>query len=172
MTAARPEPLILTALLDAASQARFDRDRQRYFPSRINFIPAHVTLFHHLPGAEQPEVERTLSALCTGQGRSAFATAGLRFLGRGTAYALHMPELATFRGRLVAAWQPWLTAQDRQGWQPHVTIQNKVAAAEAKQLHANLTAAFVPQDGTVDGVRLWRYLDGPWQLLAEYPFGT
>ncbi len=170
--AADDAPLILTAMLDDASQARFERERQRHFPPARNLIPAHVTLFHHLPGPEHAAIDAELAAACRRQAPEPFAVTGLRPLGRGTAYALHMPKVAALRERLVAAWRPWLTAQDRQAWRPHVTVQNKVSLQEAKRLHAELLAGFVPASGTVEGLCLWRYLDGPWEALRRFPFAA
>ncbi len=170
MTAAHPAPLILTAVLDPASQARFDRERRQHFPSSLNIVPAHVTLFHHLPGEQEAPIRQALAASCAAQPAAPFAIAGLRFLGRGVAYALHMPEVAALRHRLAAEWRAWLTPQDSQPWSPHVTIQNKAPPADAKRLHAALTAGLVPQDGTVTGLHLWEYLGGPWQSLDEQAF--
>ena len=170
MTQARPEPLILTAWLDEASQERFDRERQRHFPSRINFIPAHVTLFHHLPGAQAGAIEAGLAEVCRAQPAEPFSVAGLRHLGRGNAYALAMPGVSRLRARLAAEWQAWLTAQDRQPWQPHVTVQNKVSPAEAKQLQAVLQQGLFPHEGVVTGLLLWRYVGGPWEALGRWRF--
>ena len=172
MTAGDAAPLILTALLDDASQARFERERQRFFPPGRNLIAAHVTLFHHLPGLEQAAVDRQLAAICEGRAPVPFAVTGLRSLGRGTAYALDMPDIATLRRHLATAWAPWLTAQDRQGWRPHVTIQNKVSPGDAKRLQATLMAGFAPWAGHVTGLRLWRYLGGPWESLHAYCFSA
>ena len=167
---AGPHPLILTALLDPASQARFDGDRQRHFPAAINYIDAHVTLFHHLPGLEQAAIEGSLGAICRRHAPVPFTTTGLRFLGRGTAYALDMPAVAVLRRDLAGQWQHWLTAQDRQGWQPHVTVQNKVAPADARRLFQDLQAGFAPWGGLVGGLSLWRYRGGPWELVGHHPF--
>ena len=171
MLAACPEPLILTAELDPASAARFERERQSYFPSAINHIPAHVTLFHHLPGEHSAALDALLTEECRKRPACRFAATGVRFLGRGNAYALDMPGVAMLRATLGAAWRDWLTPQDRQGWQPHVTIQNKVTAAEAKALRDRLQTGFLPQDGMVIGLHLWRYLGGPWASLSRYSFG-
>jgi hypothetical protein len=43
-------PLILTLKMDRESFSRFEGLRQAHFPPHRNFIPAHLTLFHHLPG--------------------------------------------------------------------------------------------------------------------------
>ena len=75
------------------------------------------------------------------------------------------------RGRLAALWQAGLTAQDRQAWRPHVTIQNKANPAEARALHTQLMQGFAPMAGTATGVALWHYLGGPWEPAASVPFG-
>jgi hypothetical protein len=163
--------LIVTAMLDEASQARFDGERARYFPAAINYLQAHVTLFHALPGGELQSVARTLEAVCRAQAPAGFATSGLRFLGRGVAYALDMPEVVGVRATLAAAWREWLTPRDRQGFRPHVTVQNKVAPDLARALLAELQAGYAPWRGEVPGLALWRYEGGPWALLARRPFG-
>jgi hypothetical protein len=92
-------------------------------------------------------------------------------LGRGVAYALDMPEVVGVRATLAAAWREWLTPQDRQGFRPHVTVQNKVAPDLARALLAELQAEYAPWRGVVPGLALWRYEGGPWALLARRPFG-
>ncbi len=131
-----------------------------------------MTLFHHLPGAYASEITGLLEARCRPLAPAAFSIAGIRSLGRGNAYSLAMPAVAALRQALATQWQGWLTAQDRQRWQPHVTIQNKVAPEQARQLHAALQAGFLPQDGLVAGLDLWRYLGGPWEKLVHQPFGA
>ncbi len=165
-------PLILTLTLDPVSQGFFDRERQRWFPPALNMIPAHVTLFHHLPGGELEQVNADLGRLCAVQTPSAIITDGVRFLGRGSAYSLHAPAVTAFRAQLATLWQAALTAQDRQAWRPHVTVQNKADPKQARALHTRLTRDFSPVEGTATGVTLWHYLGGPWEQAARYPFGT
>ena len=52
----KPAPLILTLELDERSFAFFGAQRRRYFPPERNFIPAHLTLFHALPGEHLPSI--------------------------------------------------------------------------------------------------------------------
>ena len=162
--------LIVTALLDETSQARFDQERQRYFPVPINFLSAHVTLFHALPGEERESVAHTLSVVCSAHQPAAFETRGLRFLGRGVAYDLHMPEIGAVHAKLAVLWRDWLTPQDRQGFRPHVTVQNKVSPVSARALLEELQAAYVPWQGEVPGLALWRYDGGPWTPIMQAPF--
>jgi hypothetical protein len=61
--------------------------------------------------------------------------------------------------------------QDRQGFQPHVTVQNKVTPAEAQDLLRALQATFAPFAVQGEGLHLWRYLGGPWRLARTFRFG-
>ncbi|WP_158747517.1 2'-5' RNA ligase family protein [Acidisphaera sp. L21] len=162
--------LILTALLDPVSQDRFQVARQHLFPPERNQVPAHVTLFHQLPGAEEASISRLVATVCEGRAPCPFATTRLRFLGFGTAYLLDMSAVSDIREHLAAAWEPWLTPQDRRVWSPHITVQNKAAPDEAKRVFAKLQATFQVERGAVIGLALWRYLGGPWDLLVRCLF--
>jgi hypothetical protein len=63
-----------------------------------------------------------------------------------------------------------LGAQDSRGWRPHITIQNKVAPKVARALIASLSQGFSPRPLAISGLGLHRYLDGPWETVAIYPF--
>ncbi len=164
------DPLILTAAFDAASAALFQRLRDRHFPERLNIVPAHLTLFHHLPGAEQAAIDERLRTLAAGERPLPFAAAGLRFLGRGVALEIEAPHLPALRRTLSEAWRPWLTAQDGQGFRPHVTVQNKADPAAARALRDALAADFPAVDGTIVGFDLWHYRGGPWERAGGYRF--
>ncbi len=164
-------PLILTLAFDAATFARFDGERRRHFPEALNRIPAHATLFHHLPGDLEPGVIETVASLARTVSPPEVAVTGLRFTGRGVAYVLDSPALSGFRGALATRFAPHLTAQDRQGWRPHVTVQNKVSPETARALSADLQHGFAPFRFTAPAVLLWRYLGGPWEGIARIAFG-
>ena len=164
-------PLILTLAFDAPTFARFDGERRRYFPESLNFIPAHATLFHHLPGDRERGVIEAIAALARTLPPPEVAVTGVRFTGRGVAYALDSEALTAFRSRLAKEFESHLTAQDRQGWRPHVTVQNKVSPDNARALHADLQAGFAPFRFTAPATLLWRYLRGPWEAVARLPFG-
>ena len=164
------DPLILTLDLGEAF-AHFDGLRRRHFPSARNLIPAHATLFHHLPGEEEAGIRGALAALAGAQPAPEVGVAELRFLGRGVAYGLRCDALAALRARLAREFGAWLTPQDRQGWRPHVTVQNKVAPDAARALHAALAQDFAPFTFAAPGLNLWHYRGGPWELCAAIPFG-
>jgi len=162
-------PLIVTLLLDDAAQQRFDRLRAAHFPAERNWLAAHVTLFHALPGEQSALVRQELAAAAD---RPPFdvAVTGVRFLGRGVALDLDAAELTRLRAGVARALDPWLTRQDRQWSRPHVTVQNKVEPEVARALHADLAAAFRPETVRARGLGLWRYLGGPWAAEAEFGF--
>ena len=160
---------MVTLLLDDAAQQRFDRLRAAHFPVERNRLAAHVTLFHALPGEHLAEVRDQLR---TAAARPPFGVAvtGVRFLGRGVAIDLDAAELTALRRSLAAAFDPWLTRQDRQWSRPHVTVQNKVTPETARALHADLAAAFRPETVPARGIGLWHYRGGPWDPDSEFDF--
>ena len=161
-------PLILTLGFHPEDQARFDALRQRHFPPERNHIPAHLTLFHHLPGSEAEAVDDSIRLAAAQQAAFAVEVTGLRSLGRGVAYTIASAPLASLRAGLARHWHDHLTAQDRQGWRPHVTVQNKVAPAEAATLLAAMQGAFTPFQVRAEALLLWRYLNGPWELASRH----
>ena len=165
-----PDPLILTAALDPDATGRFQALRDRHFPPALNIVPAHLTLFHKLPGNEARRIDGDLRAACATLDPIPFRTAGLRFLGRGVAIEVAADGLSALRGTLAALWRDWLTPQDLQGFRPHVTIQNKVAPAEARALRDAMLAGLEPLSGRVIGLDLWHYRGGPWERAGRYGF--
>lgn len=163
-------PLILTAKMENRAYHHFQRLRDLHFPPERNVVPAHVTLFHHLPGTEMGAIVDRLKSLARGTPAPQVEVAGVRSLGRGVAYDLRSPQLEEIRAELAHAWETLLIPQDRQGFRPHVTVQNKVESREAKALLAELSGEFRPWTFVADGLLLWRYLDGPWELLSETRF--
>ncbi len=162
-------PLILALKLDAESFARLDGLRRAHFPAAINHLSAHLTLFHHLPGERVDEVRHALAAAAAGP-PPALRFPGVRSLGRGVAAEVASPELARLRAGLAAGFRARLTPQDAQGFRPHVTVQNKADPAAARALKAQLEAGWAPWEGRGEALALHRYLGGPWELDAEFPF--
>lgn len=156
--------------MDDESQGRFDRLREAHFPPERNYLSAHLTLFHHLPGDREGEVAEEIRDDCRDQTPITLTAAGLLFMGRGVAYKLEAPELVGLRRRLAKTWELFLTKQDQQGLRPHVTVQNKVAPEVARALHQRLEASFSPFEVRGEGLLLWRYLGGPWEKVGEHPF--
>ncbi len=163
-------PLILTVKLDADSFGFFDALRRKYFPPERNFLAAHVTLFHHLPGEKISQIESDLKGVCAQYEAFEMRFPTLRFLGKGTAAEIESAELIKLRATLAEVWSDWLNEQDRQKFKPHITIQNKVAPDESRRLYESLRANWQTQPSIAVGLQLWHYLGGPWKLANEFAF--
>ncbi|MGI4880088.1 MAG: 2'-5' RNA ligase family protein [Janthinobacterium lividum] len=158
-------PLVITARPDAATLARFEALRRAHYPPALNRVPAHISLFHQLPGSELDAVVARLRMTARDHPPPRAEVAGVRSLGRGAAYVIRSQELSALHADLSEAWEPLLIPQDRHRLAAHVTIQNKVTPEVAKATLAELTEAFVPWSFDVVGIDVWRYLDGPWEHL-------
>ena len=163
-------PLVLTLRLDTFSFAAFDDLRRRYFPPGRNFIPAHVTLFHALPGEQEKEIVRFLHELCSQSPVLNLCFSGVRFLGSGVAIEVTCPGLLKLHRHFSSEWKPWLGAQDKGGYRPHITIQNKVDPADARRLFERMREEWVPFAGKAEGLYLWHYRGGPWEFAGEFSF--
>ena len=163
-------PLILTLKIDRAAFDFFDGLRGRFFPPERNFLQAHVTLFHHLPGALIENVKQDLAQICSETDSFPLAFTRWRFLGKGTAMMIESEELLKLRARLAHLWNEHLTRQDKQKLQPHITVQNKVAPEAARELYEKLSADWQPTDGTAHGLSLWHYLGARWKLEKDFLF--
>jgi 2'-5' RNA ligase len=164
-------PLIITALPDPAALAVFTDLRHRHFPPARNIVPAHISLFHQLPGDELARLVQWLTARLADHPPLRARTGGLRFLGRGVAIGIDCDELLALHAAIAAEWRDTLIPQDRQPFQPHVTIQNKAEPAAARALFEAMQAGFQPLEFTIIGIRLWRYLGGPWEEAATVWYG-
>lgn len=162
-------PLIVTALFGPGDDGWLQELRRAHYPPERNRVPAHLTLFHHLP----PSLERELAA------RLADATAapspqaeivGIIDLGEGTALRVESAALSDIRESLAEAFHGLLTPQDAVSWRPHITIQNKVAARESRMLQRQLQASFQARPLAIRALASWHYRGGPWELLRTHPF--
>lgn len=165
-------PLILSARLDSESQEYFDGLRKEHFPPERNHLFAHLTMFHALPGEAVEEVRTALTRAARRHSSIPAQVCGLRSLGSGIAFNIHSPELARIRKEIAAVFEGRLTGQDRQTWRPHITVQNKVSRERAAELLACLQGNFQPCAISIEGMDLWRYNGGPWELASSFRFGT
>ncbi|WP_133364967.1 2'-5' RNA ligase family protein [Qipengyuania sediminis] len=163
-------PLILTAALPNDLQARANALRRQHFPPERNHLDAHVTLFHALPPQVEAELVALLARLSSEYAPVPARLEGLMNLGRGTALRLASPEMLALRAEVAERFHGLLTAQDSHAPRLHVTIQNKVSAAEAKALQAELAGTIAPRDFVFPGLALFRYRGGPWEAVRRFAF--
>ncbi|MHA4896278.1 2'-5' RNA ligase family protein [Pedobacter sp. PWIIR3] len=152
--------------MDEASQAYFDALRLEHFPAERNFLNAHLTLFHKLPDTAQT-VELLLGLSVAPFG---IKVSGLFNLGSGVAFRLEGAELLSLRSALSRQFLEQLSAQDKQGFRGHVTVQNKTSPEIARELLNRLSADFSSFEVQALGLDLWYYLGGPWAHKQYFPF--
>ena len=161
---------IVTLAMAEDAQIWFETQRQAYFPPALNRIPAHLSLFHSLPG--DAATGHALREAAAAQAAFTMRMDGVRSMGRGVMYTLSSPELTALHRKLAANFTTFLTPQDKQPLKPHVVVQNKVEPAEAKALLAQLQAGFASRPVEATGLLWWEYLGGPWRLLEEFGFAA
>lgn len=165
-------PLILTFKLDAASQECLDGWRLRYFPSARNYLKAHLTIYHQLPGQNLKEIAEALQTFVSTQ-----EAVNLRFNGLITragfvGIAIASPALIETRAKLSQMFGSTLRAQDKQLYRPHVTITNLGSPKEAEKCFAELGREFRTWEGQAQGLELFHYRNGPWEIAQSFPFAN
>jgi len=163
-----PSPLILTLQLDAGAFSFFNDLRKKHFPPAINYLDAHLTLFHHLPPT--PAIKQLLESVAANQRIINLEVSGVMKLGRGVAYKIKSDELIRLQNNLEKHWLEWLTPQDKQKFNPHITVQNKVDVATANGFHQELSSSFHTFTAEGIGLSLWEYKGGPWLKIKDYAF--
>ncbi len=161
-------PLILTLALDKNDFNYFNSLRQKYFPAERNFIDAHLTLFHAL--ANELTVTNTVKEICNNHSSFITTVKALVSIGNGVAFTIESQELMQLHKSLQNKWLEFLSNQDKQKLWPHITIQNKVPANEAKYVLNELQKNFRPFSLPAKGLQLWEYLNGPWRFVDEFLF--
>jgi hypothetical protein len=161
--------LIVTAEIAPRDFSWIEGLRRAHYPAERNRVPAHLTIFHALPPSAEIEL-RTRLGQAARAARPTANIAGLMDLGGGVAFRIVSPDLDRLREELADGLYGLLGAQDSGGWRPHVTIQNKVAPKVARALITSLERGFVQRPLAIGGLGLHRYLGGPWERIAVYPF--
>ena len=164
----RNAPLILTALLPKDMAAWATALRTEHFPPERNYLDAHVTLFHAIPPQCEEELGDVLKPIVAENRPPPARLEGIMSLGGGTALKLASDDMLGYRARIAEHFTGMLTAQDQHKPRLHVTIQNKVSSAKAKELQAQLVVE--PRDFAFRGFGLYRYLGGPWGHVRDWSF--
>jgi 2'-5' RNA ligase len=163
-------PIIATLLFPEDVQQQLQELRDRWFPPKLNIVPAHLTLFHHLPGDAPDKVEQTVEKVCDGFAPFGIRAEQLTSIGGGFAAKVASDELSELRSRIADRFEGQLTGQDSQGFRAHVTFQNKVTKDTARLCLAEAEQHFTPIKTEAEGVQLWFYDGGPWEAFTSLRF--
>lgn len=162
--------LIVTAEIARGDLPWLNQLRHSHYPAERNHLPAHLTMFHALPPSSENEVRLTLARIAAETPPVQASIEGLIDLGGGIAFRIVSVELDGIRRELAGCFHGLLSSQDIGGWRPHVTIQNKVPAKQARALMEQIEHSFSPKPLGISGLGLHRYLGGPWEQLGIFAF--
>ena len=101
--------------MDGESFGRLNELRRRFYPPERNLVPAHITLFHQLPGDHDREIKALLRGFAAGQPVIDVEVTDVKAFGEGVGLSLRSPQLLSVRNQLAGEWSQWLGAQDRAG---------------------------------------------------------
>lgn len=163
-------PLVLTFCLDEASQARLDAWRARYFPAERNYLKAHLTVFHQLPGQQISQISQQLEEFAAEQETISIEFSRLITRQGFVGIAIDSQLIHEARSKLSSMFGTLLRAQDKQGYKPHVTITNLGSPRDAMSCMAEMEKIFLPWEGEVKGLNLYHYRGGPWELERTFAF--
>lgn len=161
--------------------------RRSHFPRHLDRLPAHLTLFHALPGSELQPMTAALAELCAAQAPVRLATGSVFRMRRGVGInvadggggtqggggALSSKAAARrLHGELQRRWWDFLSEQDRRPWRPHWTVQNKAADEAAVDAAMDgVRTGFRGAEGLATGCALWRYeKGGNWAFERDFHF--
>lgn len=161
--------LIVTAAIAPKDFSWLEELRRAHYPPDRNQVASHLTIFHAIPPSAETEVRARLAKIVR-QPPPAASLEGLMDLGGGVAFRVVSPDLDRIRDDLANDLHGLLGAQDKGGWRPHITVQNKVAPRHARALKQSLESGFRPRPLKIGGLELHRYLGGPWERLGAYSF--
>ena len=162
-------PLIVTAQFAKDDHAWLEGLRRAHYPFDQNRVPVHLTMFQGLPPSVVNELQHQL-ALHSAATPPRASIDGLMNLSNGVAYRVVSEELEAIRESIANHFHGMLSGPDAAGWYPHITIQNKVPAKQAKALLDELQRGLRSRALGISGLLLHRYRGGPWETLATYKF--
>ncbi|CZT14862.1 uncharacterized protein RCC_00797 [Ramularia collo-cygni] len=175
-SATEDDVFVLTLLTDRAHHDRMTALRKKYFPSKINKLAAHLTLFHALPGSKlESSILPTIKELA-GQTAPFHVRAESPFRMK-KGFAVSISEGGKQGGEIHRALQgPWkaegfLSDQDAGGARLHYTLMNKVDDENAvSSAYQELVENWRGDGGMVEGLALWRYERGYWKWVRKFDF--
>jgi hypothetical protein len=162
-------PLLIVAELPSDVHAWADALRRAHYPPERNRLGAHVTLFHGLPPSAHEEVVRLLRDLARLSPPSARIT-GIMDLERGTAFAIESPEMVAIHADMAERLHGLVQQKDTHPLRLHITVQNKVAPAEARALQAALAATMTPRTFRFRGFGLYGWTGDLWRQSRVFAF--
>lgn len=174
--AAEDNVYVLTLLTDRGHHDRMTALRKRYFPQKLNKLAAHLTLFHALPGSRMdshiiPTIEEVAARTSPFRVR---ADAPFR-MKKGFAVSISDggKQGSAIHRSLQGPWKAdgFLSDQDAGNSRLHYTLMNKVDDENVvSKAYREMVENWNGDEGTVEGLALWRYERGYWKWERKFDF--
>lgn len=161
-------PLVVTLKIDEPSQLFFNEKRIVFFPAHVNYVDAHITLFHKLP-ANNKDIETELIAFAKHASFELRIT-DISLTETSVSYSITSTILQHLHIKMQLKFDRFLNRNDRKILKPHITIQNKVTAYKAQKTQALLLKDFKPFLVNAVGFTSWYYVKGYWAKKEDYFF--
>lgn len=105
------QPFILTAHIPDNDLGPYDSLRQLHFPPERNFLRAHLTMFHRLPGEHLDKITAIIAEISARYRPISAQVTALRHLGAGVAFTVFDPDLLQVHAAMRTAFSPGLAAR-------------------------------------------------------------
>jgi 2'-5' RNA ligase len=165
---------VLTLKTSKEMSEQMQRLRRKWFPEGRNKVPAHITLFHALPGSRIIQVSKYLETLS--RQTSCFVINSGDVLKRRNGVAIGLgqgeEEIKKVFGEVRDQFLECLSMQDR-SLKAHWTVMNKEEDGKrVDEAYQDVESAGVVK-GIASGLILWRYeKNGTWSFEREFEFLT
>lgn len=160
----------MTATMGAKDFAWANGLRLKHYPAEKNQLPAHITLFHHLPPQAVDEIVELVRGVAADHACPPCTLIEVMQFEEGVAYRMNSPQLLEMRRFFAESLHGLLVQQDQQIPRFHITVQNKVDPKESYKLFRELSASFEPRPFEITGISLFYYMDGPWEKIGTWRF--
>ena len=166
---------ILTLWTDPGLHSAMNKLRVQYFPSHLNKLEAHITLFHALPESKlQPEVLPAIEELAARTAKFEVAATSPFKIKKGIAIGFPKDHggngSRSIHRTLVEQWKDFVSSQDSH-FNAHYTVMNKVDdQGKVDEAFQEVQSGFKAYFGEAEGLSLWKYHRSGWEHVRNLEF--
>ena len=165
------EKYIVALRTDSKHHTALNNLRKCYFPQSLNKVPAHVCLFHALPGSQLPRIRGDIGDVVRKSTPSFIRTLPPRSFANehGVALPVDAPIALKIFEVLKSKWRLFLSKQDH-SFRAHYTVANQLDEAACLRVLEEVQKTFTRSEGQVIGLTMARYEKGFWKNPELFMF--
>lgn len=159
----KEDKYVLTLHTDPEHAERMTTLRKTNFQRML--VPAHICLFHALPGSQIGKIKADIQSLTKRTRPFAIYTDKAYKFATNNGVGVNVSNVRPVRRlqrSLAKRWSEFLSTQDSRTFRPHYTITSKVSEDEAEEAFQRISEDFQSSTGEVDGLALFKYDNGRW----------